>query len=124
MGQAHYTGELPAEILDAVENQLGKTEDLRQLINLPDAANFLGYLIYDGEAEEFLYKAASELDLPTRRFSKVPHQAFRFKSYAEANRQLHRSHGESVVALFDLGDEQLLVAQLFDEAFELSLSVH
>ena len=123
MGQANYTGELPAEVLDAVENQIGKTDDLRQLINLPDAADFLGYLIYDGETEAFLYKAASELDLPTRRFSKVPHQAFRFKSFAEANRQLHRHHGESVVALFDLGNEQLLVAQLFDGSFEPSLSV-
>lgn len=34
------------------------------------------------------------------------------------------NNGESVVALFDLGDEQLLVAQLFDESFEQSLSVH
>lgn len=124
MGRAEYKGELPQELLDAVEKQLGKTEDLRQLINLPDEADFLGYLIFDGEAEEFLYKKASSYDLPTRHFSKAPHQAFRFKSFAEANRQLRRNNGESVVALFDLGDEQLLVAQLFDESFEQSLSVH
>ena len=124
MGQANYTGKLPQELLDSVEKQLGETEDLRRLINLPDDADFLGYLIFDGETEEFLYKEASSLDKPTRTFSKVPHQAFRFKSFAEANQQAHRNNGESVVALFDLGKEQLLVTQLFDEAIEHSFAVH
>ncbi len=110
--------------MDVVETQLGATDDLRRLINVPDEADFLGYLIFDGEAEAFLYKEASSFDMPTRNFSKAPHYAFRFKSLAEANRQTHRNNGESVVALFDLGDENLLVAQLFDEAFEHSLTVH
>ncbi len=124
MGQRDYSGELSQDVLDAVETPLDRQEDLRRLINVPDEADFLGYLIYDGEAEEFLYKEASSFDLPIRNFSKVPHQAFRFKSFSEANRQLHRNNGESVVALFDLGDEQLLVAQLFDEPLEHSLAVH
>lgn len=124
MGQANYTGKLPPETLDAVEKPLGETDDLRSLINLPEDADFLGYLVFDGEAEEFLYKEASSLDKPVRNFSKVPHQAFRFKSFAEANRQAYRNNGESVVALFDLGEEQLLVAQLFDEAIEHSSAVH
>lgn len=124
MGQANYTGELPFEVLEAVEKQLGETDDLRRLINVPDDADFLGYLVFDGEAEEFLYKEASSLDQPVRNFSKVPHQAYRFKSFAEAHRQANRSNGESVVALFDLGKEQLLVAQLFDESVEHSSAVH
>ena len=124
MGQRDYSGELLQDVLDDVEQPLDPKDDLRRLINVPDEADFLGYLIYDGEAEEFLYKEASSFDRPIRNFSKVPHQAFRFKSFSEANRQLHRNNGESVVALFDLGDEQLLVAQLFDEALEHSLAVH
>ena len=124
MGQRDYSGELSQDVLDAIEKPLDPQDDLRRLINVPDEADFLGYLIYDGEAEEFLYKEASSFDRPIRNFSKVPHQAFRFKSFAEANRHLHRNHGESVVALFDLGDEQLLVAQLFDEPLEHSLAVH
>ncbi len=124
MGQADYSGELSQVDIDAVEEPLDKQEDLRRLINVPDEADFLGYLIFDGEAEEFLYKEARSFDMPVRSFSKIPHQAFRFKSFAEANRQLYRNNGESVVALFDLGDEQLLVAQLFDEPLEHSLAVH
>lgn len=124
MGQANYTGKLPQDVLDSVEKQLTETDDLRRLINLPDDADFLGYLIFDGETEEFLYKEASSLDKPTRVFSKVPHRAFRFKSYAEANRQAHRDNGESIVALFDLGKEQLLVAQLSDDLMEHSFAVH
>lgn len=124
MGQANYTGELPQEVLDAAETQLGETDDLRRLINLPEDADFLGYLIFDGESEEFLYKEASTLDKPVRNFSKVPQKAFRFKTFAEANQHAHRNNGESVVALFDLGEEQLLVAQLFDESNEHSFAVH
>ena len=124
MGQAHYTGELPQEVLDAVEKQLGETDDLRRLIDLPENADFLGYLIFDGESEEFLYKDANSLDRPVRNFSNVPHKAFRFKSFAEANQQAYRENGESVVALFDLGEEQLLVAQLFDDSSEHSFAVH
>ncbi len=124
MGQANYTGELSQDALDAVEKQLGETDDLRRLINLPEDADFLGYLIFDGESEEFLYKEASSFDQPIRNFSKAPHKAFRFKSFAEANQQAHRDNGESVVALFDLGEEQLLVAQLFDESNEHSFAVH
>lgn len=124
MGQADYTGKLSQEILDAVGKQLGETDDLRRLIDLPDEADFLGYLIFDDEAEEFLYKEADSLDMPIRNFSSVPHKAYRFKSFAEAKRQIHRDNGESVVALFDLGDEHFLVAQLFDESFEHSSAVH
>ena len=124
MGQSSYTGMLPLEALDAIEKQLSEKDDLRSLINLPDDADFLGYLIYDGESEEFLYKEASTYDKPVRNFSKVPHQAFRFKSFAEAHQQAHRDSGEFVVALFDLGEEQLLVAQLFDEATDTSFAVH
>lgn len=124
MGQANYTGKLPQEVLDSTEKQLGETDDLRRLINLPEDADFLGYLIFDGETEEFLYREANPSDKPARHFSKVPHQAFRFKSFAEANEQAHRDNGESVVALFDLGEEQLLVAQLFDEAVLHSYAVH
>ena len=124
MGQANYTGKLPQDVLDAAETPLDETDDLRRLINVPDDADFLGYLVFDGEAEEFLYKEAGSADQPVRNFSKVPHRAFRFKSFAEASRQAFRSNGESVVALFDLGEEQLLVAQLFDESIEHSSAVH
>lgn len=124
MGQANYTGELPPELLEAAETQLGETDDLCRLINLPADAAFLGYAIFDGESEEFLFKEASSFDKPMRNFSKVPHKAFRFKSFAEANKQAYRDNGESVVALFDLGEEQLLVTQLFDEASEHSFAVH
>lgn len=124
MGQANYTGELPQEVLEAAETQLGETDDLRNLINLPEDADFLGYLIFDGESEEFLYKEASSFDKPIRNFSKVPHKAFRFKSFAEAYKQAHRHSGESVVALFDLGEEQFLVAQLFNDPNEHSFAVH
>ena len=124
MGQQHYTGALTPEALDAVEKPLGETNDLHRLMNLPEGADFLGYLIYDGDAEEFLYKEASTYNKPVRHFSRIPHQAFRFKSFAEAHQQAHKERGESVVALFDLGAEQLLVAQLFDETTEQSFAVH
>ena len=124
MGKSSYTGKLISESLDVIEKQLSETDDLRSLINLPDDADFLGYLIYDGESEEFLYKEANTFDQPVRSFSKVPHRAFRFKSFAEAHQQAHRGSGEFVVALFDLGAEQLLVAQLFDEATDTSFAVH
>ena len=124
MGQSSYTGTLAPEVWDANGTQLSETDDLRRLINLPDDADFLGYLIYNGESEEFLYKEASTFDKPLRNFSKVPHKAFRFKSFAEAHQQARRDRGEFVVALFDLGAEQLLVAQLFDEATDASFAVH
>ena len=124
MGQQYYTGSLPPEALDAVDKPLGETDDLRQLMNLPEDADFLGYLIYDSDSEEFLYKEARTYDKPVRNFSRIPHQAFRFKSFAEAHQQAHKEHGESVVALFDLGAEQLLIAQLSDETAEQSFAVH
>ena len=124
MGQSSYTGKLTPEVLNAVEKQCRETDDLRNLINLPEGADFLGYLIYNSESEEFLYKEASTIDKPIRNFSRVPHKAFRFKSFTEANQQAHRDNGESIVALFDLGAEQLLVAQLIDEASEQSFTVH
>ena len=123
MGQENYTGELEQDVLDAVEKQLNKVENLRNLIDLAEDADFLGYLVYKGESESFLYKKASSDDKPTRDFSKVPHHAFRFKSFAEANQQTHRDSGESIVALFDLGAEQLLVAQIHDEG-EGDYAVH
>ena len=124
MGQSSHTGALAPEVLDSIEKQLRETDDLRSLINLPDDTDFLGYLIYDSESEEFLYKEASTFDQPVRSFSKVPYRAFCFKSFAEAHQQAHRNSGEFVVALFDLGAEQLLIAQLFDEATDTSFSVH
>ena len=64
MGQSSYTGTLAPEVWDANGTQLSETDDLRRLINLPDDADFLGYLIYNGESEEFLYKEASTFDKP------------------------------------------------------------
>ena len=96
----------------------------RTLTNFPEDTDFLGYLIYDSDSEEFLYKEARTYDKPVRNFSRIPHQAFRFKSFAEAHQQAHKEHGESVVALFDLGAEQLLIAQLSDETAEQSFAVH
>ena len=64
-------------------------------------------------------------ELPDALFSRLDDdQAFRFKSFAEAHQQAHKEHGESVVALFDLGAEQLLIAQLSDETAEQSFAVH
>ena len=124
MGQQNYTGSLLPEALDAVDKPLGEMDDLRRLMNLPEDADFLGYLIYDSDSEEFLYKEARTYDKPVRNFSRIPHQAFRFKSFAEAHQQAHQERGESVVALFDLGAEQLLIAQLSDETAEQSFAVH
>jgi len=123
MGQANYTGELEQDVLVTVEKQLNKVDDLRSLIDYPKEADFLGYLVYNGETESFLYKKASSIDKPIRDFSKVPHHAFRFKSFAEANQQANRYSGESIVGLFDLGAEQLLVAQIHDVS-EGNYAVH
>ena len=113
VGQQYSTGSLPPEALDAVDRPLGVTDDLRRLMNVPEDADFLGYLIYDNDSEEFLYKEVRTYDKPVRNFSRIPHQAFRFKSFAEAHQQAHKEHGESVVALFDLGAEQILICSTF-----------
>ena len=123
MGQANYTGELEQDVLNAVVKQLNKVDDLRNLIDCPKDADFLGYLVFNGESESFLYRKASSKDRKVRNFSKVPHHAFRFISYAEANQQTRRENGESIVALFDLGTDQLLVAQIRDEG-EGDYAVH
>ena len=114
MGQSTYHGALPQAVIDALENQHDNLDDLNNLAELPEGTHFLGYLILLHDTEEFLHETTDSQQQSRRKFVESPHQAYRFKTFDEAHRLTRYHSGESIVALFDIGDDQLLVAQLHD----------
>src|ERR1017187_2723702 len=112
MAQSTYSGALSKAVIDALENQHGKLDLLRNLAELPEGTHFLGYLIRMHDTEEFLHETIDSQHQSRRKFVESPHKAYRFKTFDEAHRLTRYHSGESIVALFDIGDDQLLVAQL------------
>lgn len=113
MGQAKNRGSRDQRIADALEEQNRKIEEVRKGLEIPDDAKFCGFLVHIHELDEFLHRVDDLKGATKRAFVKTPEMACRFSTFMDAHKWVRPEKGETVVGLFDLG-EQLMVAQLMD----------
>lgn len=114
MGQAKRRGTLDQRIAESLGLKKHSLADIKQQLNLPVDAAFLGYGIHLPEPDEFLARFEDQ-DFGTRKmWVKDPQLAIQYEGFAEAYEVSRKCSGSIVVGMFDVG-EQIFVAGITDK---------
>ncbi|MFZ4537671.1 hypothetical protein [Propionivibrio sp.] len=114
MGQSKPIYPLDSLISEAIVRRKQKNKAEQKNLDLPTGAKFAGYLIFVHSTKEFLNQVEDSPKESIRKFAETPEYAHRFESLHDANKSVRPENGESVVALFKLG-QMLIVAQVNNE---------
>lgn len=80
-------------------------EELKLKLELPEGAEFCGYLVYVEDKDEFLASITETKLIVERAFVKSPEYAKRFDMFGDAHIASRIEKNEMVVGLFDLGKQ-------------------
>ena len=111
MGQAKNRGSLEERVAQAQGLVQRTLDDIRQELELPADAKFLGYGIHLQDRDEFLGFINDRPSLTQKAWTKNPVDAVTYGKFADAFADSKRCPDSIVVGIFDLGD-QIYVAQV------------
>ena len=105
MGQAKQRGARADRVTEALGLKQINLDELRKKLNLPEDAEFCGYLVHIEAKDEFLASIEETASATHRIFAKTPELAKRFDEFIDAYDVARAEKGEIVVILFDLGKQ-------------------
>lgn len=108
MGESKRRGSKEDRVAQSLELKKSKLDNIKKAIGISENAEFCGYLIHLVEKDEFVQAIEETPEVIKRAFVKTPELAMRFEHFWDANKYTKEGKGESVVGLFDLGNQFII----------------
>lgn len=114
MGQARQRGTLEERITQAQQEKLDgeriTIEEAKRRLELPDSAEFLGYVIHLYDQDEFVGKIIDTTIATTRSYVKIPDLAHVFETVEEAVNEALKidKYRLLVCLLFEFNDQHMI----------------
>jgi len=107
VGESKRRGSKEERVAQAIDLKKRKLDEIKKKLDLPENAEFCGYLIQQIDKNEFVQSIADTPQAINRTFVKAPELAMRFERFWDAHKYT-KEKGEVVVGLFEI-DSQFII---------------
>lgn len=107
MGESKRRGSKEDRIAQAIGLRKHKLDEIKKRLDLPENADFCGYLIHLVEKDEFVHSIENTSQVIKRTFVKAPELAMRFERFWDAHKYT-KEKGEAVVGLFEMDGQSII----------------